>query len=77
MSYFVHLRICFFIFQNEIVKFKKFVIFFIWKMLKFLKFNNLENLENFIIWRNYQILWMFKEFEKIIIKNKFINKIIK
>ena len=46
----------FFIFQNEVVKFKKISFFFIWKMIKFLKFNNLEHLENFIIWKNYQIL---------------------
>ena len=45
-------------------------------MIKFPQFNNLENLGNFIISKNYQILWVFKYFKKIIIKNKFINKII-
>ena len=33
------------------------------------------NLEHFIIWKNYQILWVFKKLNKIIIK-KFINEII-
>ena len=52
MSYFLNLRIDFFIFQNEIVKFKKFIC----KMIKFSKFSNLENLENFLIWKNYHTL---------------------
>ena len=34
----------YFISQNEIVKFKKFVIFLFEKMIKFPKSNNLENL---------------------------------
>ena len=36
-------------------------------MIKFPKFNNLENLEYFVIWKNYQKLWVFKKFKK---KNK-------
>ena len=46
-------------------------------MIKFPKFHSLEkNLENFIIRKNYQLLWVFEWLKKIIIKNKFINKMI-
>ena len=41
-------------------------------MIKFRKFNKWDNLENFIIWKNYQILRVFKL--KNNNKNKFINK---